>query len=95
MKKLFFLLVISTTLFAACHKQNSCTQVTITQSGMPCSQWGIRVNNHTYPSNSIPVSFQREGLVVCTEYELYEDPRACACCGGTWAKINSMRNRDE
>jgi hypothetical protein len=80
----------------ACTKNNNdCTEVTITQSGTPCSVWGIKINGNIYPSISIPASFQQEGITVCADYELYEDMRACACCGGTWAKINSMKNLDE
>lgn len=96
MKKLLLFATSSMILIlAACRKHNYCTEVTITQSGTPCSSWGIRVNGITYPSGSIPASFQQEGITVCADYELYDDMRLCACCGGAWAKINSMRNPGE
>lgn len=74
-----FLLII-----IACNKKDQCNTVIVTQSGTPCSLWGIKVNSQTYPSNTIPADFQKEGLVVCAGYTLFEDLRMCACCGGTW-----------
>jgi hypothetical protein len=88
---LFCLVLVST----GCSKKNitynDCTAVTVTQSGTPCGVWGIKVNANVYPSNTIPAEFQQEGLFVCANYDLYQDLRLCACCGGTWAKINSMK----
>ncbi len=93
MKKILIAICSLALLTTACQKRNNdCTIVIVTQSGTPCSTWGIKVNGNTYPSNSIPVSFQQEGITVCANYELYDDMRACVCCGGTWAKINSMSN---
>lgn len=83
---LLFFLVIS---FISCGKENECTTATITQTGTPCSRWGIKVGT-TYPSYNIPDQFKIEGLQVCVEYELYEDPAVCPCCGGTTARIINM-----
>ena len=96
MRYLFILLTCLVLQNVACSKNNDepgsdCTAVTITQAGTPCSQWGIKVNGNTYPSNNIPDAFKQEGITVCADYELYEDMRACACCGGTWANIKSMK----
>ena len=71
--------------------KHDCTIVTVTQSGIPCSQWGIKLNGTTYPSSNIPDEFRREGITVCAGYVLYEDMRLCACCGGTWADIKSIK----
>lgn len=90
MKYLFIALIAFVLGSNACSKKNDCKTATITQSGLPCSNWGIQVGN-TYPSANIPVEFKHEGLQVCVEYELYEDMRACACCGGTWANIKSIK----
>jgi hypothetical protein len=91
MKYIFILLTCLALENAACTKNsNDCTAVIVTQSGTPCGAWGIKVNGTTYPSNNIPDEFKQEGKNVCANYELYEDMRACACCGGTWATINSM-----
>ena len=96
MKKLFLLAICSTILvLTACRKNNDCTRVIITNSAPGCGGWGIVVNGIEYPSATIPSVFQQNGITVCADYELYEDMRACACCGGTWAKINSMRNLNE
>jgi hypothetical protein len=76
----------------SCRKKNNCNLVTITQSGTPCSIWGIKVNGNLYPSGNIPVSYQQEGRVACATYTLYEDLRLCICCGGTWANIISIKN---
>jgi hypothetical protein len=96
MKKLFLLAICSTILvLTACRKNNDCTRVIITDSAPGCGGWGIVVNGVKYPSATIPSAFQQNGLTVCADYELYDDMRACACCGGTWAKINSMRNLNQ
>lgn len=91
---LIFLLVLST-LGISCDKESDntdCVAVMITQSGTPCSNWGIKVGNTTYPSTNIPDEFKVEGRMVCAVYDLYQDMRLCACCGGTWANISSMKN---
>jgi hypothetical protein len=97
MKYLFIFLLCLSLGDSACRKSkntdnNDCTAVTITQSGTVCGNWGIKANGITYPSNNIPSQFQQEGITVCASYDLYEDMRACACCGGTWANIKSMKN---
>ena len=82
--------LIITGLISACHKKNSCSiTATITQTGIPCSSWGIKVGS-TYPSYNIPDQFKEEGTQVCVEYELYDDPAVCPCCGGTRARIIKM-----
>jgi hypothetical protein len=92
MKKIicFTLLILISLPFISCKKKNSCNiTATITQSGTPCSSWGINVGI-IYPSYNIPDQFKQEGLQVCVEYVLYEDPTMCPCCGGTRANIISM-----
>lgn len=88
---LAFLMVF---LLVSCHR-NKCNIATVTQSGTPCSSWGIKLGTQTYPVDSIPDSFKREGVLVCINYELYPDTRMCPCCGGTWARIKSIRYPDE
>ncbi len=76
----------------ACKKNyDACITTTITSSAPGCGGWGIDVNGRKYPSNNIPLQFQRDGIQVCAEYEFYEDMRMCACCGGTWVNIKSMK----
>jgi hypothetical protein len=72
-------------------KHRDCTVATITNSAPGCGGWGIVVKGTKYPSGNIPQEFQQDGMVVCANYELYEDMRLCVCCGGTWANITSMR----
>jgi hypothetical protein len=71
---------------------SNCEAVTVTQIGTLCSQWGIKTqNNIVYPSSNIPEEFKAEGRFVCAAFELYDDLRNCACCGGVWANIKSMK----
>lgn len=92
---LILLILVAMMITAGCNK-NSCDQpVTITQQGTPCGQWAIKKNGNVYPADSIPAIFRVEGILVCAKYELYEDLRMCACCGGTWAKVLSMTHLPE
>ena len=84
-----FLLVFL--LFCSCKKNDDCTTTTITNSAPGCGGWGIEVKGTKYPSANIPTQFQYDGIQVCAEYEFYEDMRLCACCGGTWVNIKSMK----
>ena len=88
------LAIVTILVLASCHK-NKCHIATITQSGTPCSFWGIKLGTQTYPADSIPDNFKIEGNVVCVDYELYSDYRMCPCCGGTRARIKSIRYPDE
>ncbi|MBL7745210.1 MAG: hypothetical protein JNN00_17170 [Chitinophagaceae bacterium] len=90
MKYIFCVLALILVIIAGCNKSSSCNAVTITQQGTPCGQWAIKKNGNVYPADSIPAIFKEEGIVVCARYELYEDLRMCACCGGTWARVLSM-----
>jgi len=92
--KPILLILILFVLVTGCRKAK-CKKATITLPGMPCALWGIKVDSETYPADSIPLGFRREGEVVCVDYQLYQDMRVCACCGGTWAKIVSIRWPDE
>jgi hypothetical protein len=86
---IFFLFVFVN---IGCKKSDdNCSVVTITNSAPGCGGWGIVVNGIKYPSANIPSTFQKAGIFVCTEYELYQDIRMCACCGGTWANIKTMK----
>jgi len=91
--KYFFILIICVALQIACNRDwgDNCSTVTITNSAPGCGGWGIVVNGTKYPSGNIPVQFQQDGLSVCANYVLYQDMRLCACCGGTWADIKSMK----
>lgn len=91
MKYLFILFAIVVLQTISCTKHDDCITTTITNSAPGCGGWGIDVNGKKYPSNNIPLEFQHDGIQVCAEYEFYEDMRMCACCGGTWANIKSMK----
>ena len=92
MKYPFILFAIVVLQTISCTKNNDdCITTTITNSAPGCGGWGIDVNGRKYPSNNIPLEFQHDGIQVCAEYEFYEDMRLCACCGGTWANIKSMK----
>jgi hypothetical protein len=90
--KYLFIILASLFLNSACKKSNDCTVVIITNSAPGCGGWGIMVKGTKYPSSDIPSAFQQNGLPVCVKYELYNDTRYCACCGGTWATIISIKN---
>ena len=70
--KPILLILILFVLVTGCRKAK-CKKATITQSGMPCALWGIKVDSETYPADSIPLGFRREGEVVCVDYQLYQD----------------------
>jgi hypothetical protein len=96
MKYLFIILVCLVLQCIACSKtgedpNKDCTAVTITNTAPACDQWGIVVNGTKYPSLNIPDQFKQDGLMVCAVYEFYFDARACACCGGQYADIKSMK----
>jgi len=78
-------------LVPACRKEEQkCKQAIVSNSVGPCGNWGIVVEGSRYPSSNIPDRFKKDGLQVCASYNLFEDMRMCACCGGTWADITSM-----
>ncbi|HEX6332975.1 MAG TPA: hypothetical protein VFZ78_02045 [Flavisolibacter sp.] len=93
MKMLLTAALLMAALLFSCDKKcdDGCTPATITQSAPTCEGWGIVVNGVTYSSLNVPVNFREAGRVVCVEYRLYEDARKCACCGGTYADILSMK----
>ena len=93
MKFFFIVLAVFFLQTIGCTKNNSkCITTVITSSAPGCGGWGISINNIKYPSSNIPLEFQHDGMQVCAEYEFYEDMRLCACCGGTWVNIKSMKN---
>ncbi len=85
---------VSISSISSCRKKTDCNTAIITKSGTPCSSWGINVGS-TYPSYNIPDQFKQEGLLVCVEYNLYEDYTMCPCCGGTRANITSINFRNK
>jgi hypothetical protein len=95
MKYLFIILCCLVLQNVACNKNKeevgNCNAVTITNTAPGCGGWGIVVSGTKYPSANIPSEFQQDGITVCSDYELYVDARLCACCGGTWANIKSMK----
>jgi hypothetical protein len=94
LKILFIILACMVINSTACKKNNNktnCTTVTITNTAPGCGGWGIIVNGTKYPSRNIPLQYQQNNLVVCADYELYDDKALCGCCGGTWADIKSMQ----
>ncbi len=93
--KIIFSAIIAALIFVTGCTKNKCNSAVVTQTGSPCSFWGIRINDKTYPADSIPSVFKQEGILVCVKYELYDDMRLCVCCGGKWAHIISMRWPDE
>lgn len=85
---LFILFFLS--ICISCHRDNSCsTSAIIVRNSTGCLSWGINVGT-SYISDNIPDQFKVEGLRVCVDYELYDDMRLCACCGGTRARIINM-----
>lgn len=76
---------------SGCEKDD-CNKVTITRvgTGTACAEWAIKQNADTYRVDSIPAQYQQEGMVVCADYNLYEDLRMCPCCGGVRASIISI-----
>jgi hypothetical protein len=71
-------------------ESTNCTTVTVTQQGLGCNLWGILLNGKVYPAMNLPDQYKKEGNTICVVYEIFEDMRDCACCGGTWANILSI-----
>ena len=92
MNKLFFIFLL-TGMFSSCKKNtlstdnSTCTNVTVTLKARSCNGVGVVINNKAYPTNDLPDSLSVEGEKLCIEYSLYDDPRYCDCCGGTYAHI--------
>ncbi|MEO8852489.1 MAG: hypothetical protein ABI359_01840 [Ginsengibacter sp.] len=86
MKKLFFVFLIMA-LFLSCKKNPICTNATVTLKARSCSGIGVIIGNKTYPTDDLPDSLVVAGKRLCIEYSLYDDPRMCQCCGGTYLHI--------
>ena len=87
---LMLLLFFSLAFVSSCHKAKKCsTSAIIVRNSPGCPSWGINIGT-SYISDNIPDQFKQEGLRVCVDYELFEDMRLCACCGGTRARIINM-----
>lgn len=72
------------------------TSATVVHGRNMCDQNGyvIRLDGGvTYPPDALPADFQQDGLKVCLSYSAYEDPRMCACCGGTRLKIQQIQRQ--
>src|SRR6185369_10397480 len=93
--KTIIILLFSFWIVSSCKKSvdanSNCSPVTITSSAPGCGGWGIVVSGTKYPSRNIPDQFKQDGITVCADYDLYQDLTLCACCGGTWADIKSMK----
>ena len=86
MKNLFFVFLFIT-LLSSCKKQTTCTNVTVTFTPGVCKHVAVIIDNKTYPTDDLPDSLAVEGKNLCIEYSLFDDPRSCVCCGGTYAHI--------
>ena len=86
-----FVLTLFLIVFACTKEKDTCNQAIITNRAPGCGGWGIIVSGIKYPSKNIPDQFKQDGLLVCTEYDLYDDLTMCPCCGGKWANIQSMQ----
>jgi hypothetical protein len=90
MRLFVFTLMLAIALIS-CKKSGNCPEMaTVVKYNSPCHSWGIIKGSITYPVDTIPAHFQKEGIQVCISYELYEDRRTCACCGGTRARIDAI-----
>ena len=72
------------------------TSATVVHGRNMCDQNGyvIRLaDGTTYPPDALPADFQQVGLKVCLSYSVYEDPRLCACCGGTRLRIQQIQQQ--
>lgn len=95
MKYTLIILLLMISLVDCKKNQSACSVVTITNSAPGCGGWGIVVNGVKYPSGNIPPQYLQPGIFVCANYELYDDMRMCACCGGKWANIKTMSYKSD
>jgi hypothetical protein len=94
MRLLVFMLILAAAPLS-CKKSGNCPEVvTVVKYSVACGSWGIVKGSTTYPVDTIPAHFQKEGMQVCISYEVYEDRRTCACCGGTWVRIDAISEID-
>ena len=87
MKKIFLIFLLFTGLYSCKKNTSICTNVTVTLKARSCNGVGVVINNKAYPTNDLPDSLSVEGEKLCIEHSLYDDPRYCDCCGGTYAHI--------
>lgn len=88
MKKFIFLFFVIA-LFLSCRKNtnNDCIDAIVTLKATNCKHVGVIIKGITYPSDDLPDQYAIDGKDICIEYSLYDDPRMCVCCGGTYAHI--------
>ena len=87
MKKILLVFLLFTGLYSCKKNTSNCTNATVTLKARSCNGVGVIIDKKTYPADSLPDSLAVEGKNLCIEYSLYNDPRYCDCCGGTYAHI--------
>ncbi len=92
MKKIFSCVALAIIIFSSCKKHtDNCTHATVISESGGCQRWLVKIDKDSFPSGNIPAEFQVKNLEVCITYNLYNDPRECVCCGGTWADIKTIQ----
>lgn len=92
MVRLLCSLTFAFIIISSCKKNNSdCVHATVIQEAGGCTRWYIKIMNDSFPSANIPDEFKKKNLGVCINYTLYQDPKLCICCGGTWADIKTIK----
>ena len=81
-----FLLLI---LFTSCKKNSNtdCTNAIVTFKATNCKHVGVIISGTTYPTDDLPDQYAIDGKNICIEYSIYDDPRMCMCCGGTYVHV--------
>ena len=88
MKGIFFVFLVLL-LSASCRKNSNvdCTNATVTFKATNCRHVGVIINGVSYPTDDLPDQYAIDGKNICIEYSIYDDPRMCSCCGGTYVHV--------
>ena len=87
MKKILLVFLLFTGLYSCKKNTSNCTNATVTLKATNCKHVGVIIGKTTYPTDNLPNMYAIEGKNICIEYSLYDDPKMCMCCGGTYVHI--------
>jgi hypothetical protein len=86
----YLLFIVFSLILSSC-KKNNCTDAIVTlKHASACRDTSLIINGTIYRTDNLPVQNAVEGSHICIQYNLYGDPKMCACCGGTKVSITSV-----
>ena len=89
--KRILIISFSFLLFAGCKKSaDNCTNVVVTLTASSCKGVGVIIDGTKFACDDLPDQYAVEGKKICILYSFWDDPKMCACCGGTKVSIISV-----